>query len=253
MSSRLQGKVAIVTGAGSGFGKGIATKFLQEGAKVVIADFSVEWGSAAAKELNCDFHETDVTKRDSWQSLLKTTLDKHGRLDIVINNAGGTYKNKPTMEVTDEDFDKVVNLNMKSIYLSAAVVVPYFQKEGKGGVVINIASTAGIRPRPGLTWYNASKAAASNATKTMAVEYAKDKIRFNAVCPVVAFVGSTNMTSLFLGKDDTAENRTAFDATIPLGRGTKPSDVANACAYLASDEAEFVTGINFEVDGGRCV
>jgi len=209
MSGRLQGKVAIVTGGGSGFGKGIAEKFVREGAKVVIADFSVEWGSKAAQDLKCDFHETDVTKRAAWESLLQTTIEKHGKLDFVINNAGGTYKNKPTMEVTDEDFDKVVNLNMRSIYMSASTIVPHFQKNG-GGVFINIASTAGIRPRPGLTWYNASKAAASNATKSMAVEYAKDKIRFNAVCPVVAFVGSTNMTSLFLGKEDIAEKSNCF-------------------------------------------
>lgn len=154
------------------------------------------------------------------------------------------------MTVTDADFDLVVNLNMRSIYLSSSVIVPHMQKAGKGGVFVNIASTAGIRPRPGLTWYNASKAACSCATMTMAVEFASDNIRFNAVCPVV---GSTGMTHLFLGKPDTPENIAAFKSTIPLGRTCKPSDVANACCYLASDEGEFITGVNLEVDGGRCV
>ncbi|KIX06138.1 uncharacterized protein Z518_04112 [Rhinocladiella mackenziei CBS 650.93] len=247
---RLEGKVAIVTGAASGFGKGIATKFVHEGAKVIIADLSAASAEAVAKELGCQFSVADVTQREHWQGLLKTALDHFGGLDIIINNAGATYANKPTAEVTDKDFDLVMDVNVKSIYLSTNVILPYFLENKRPGVFVQVASTAGIRPRPGLTWYNASKAAVSNATKTMAVEYGPQKIRFNAVCPVV---GSTGMTHLFLGKPDTEENRAAFVSTIPLGRGSTPVDVANACCYLASDEAEFITGVNLEVDGGRCV
>jgi len=247
---RLEGKVAIVTGAASGFGKGIATKFVREGAKVVIADLSAEAAETAAKELGCHFSVANVTKREDWQQLLETTLQQYGGLDIVVNNAGATYVNKPTMEVTDKDFDLVMDVNVRSVYLSTSVLVPYFLENKRPGVFIQVSSTAAIRPRPNLTWYNASKSACSSATKTMAVEYGPQKIRFNAVCPVV---GSTGMTHLFLGKPDTEENRAGFVATIPLGRGSTPADVANACCYLASDEAEFITGVNLEVDGGRCV
>ena len=154
--------------------------------QVVITDFSKEVAEKAAKDLGCEYVFADVTKREDWESALKTAEDTYGGLDIVINNAGTTYRNKPTNDVTDKDFDLCFNVNCKSIYYSANVIVPYLQKRGKGGVFINIASTAGIRPRPGLTWYNASKAAVINATKTMAVEYAKDNIRFLSVCPVVA-------------------------------------------------------------------
>ncbi|EXJ60670.1 3-oxoacyl-[acyl-carrier protein] reductase [Cladophialophora yegresii CBS 114405] len=250
MVGRLEGKVAIVTGGGSGFGAGIATKFVQEGAKVLIADLSQENGAKVAQSLGAEYLAADVTKRSDWEALLKKAVDSFGGLDIVVNNAGTTYKNKPTESVTDDDFDLVFNVNVKSIYLSSNVLVPYFIENNRPGSFIQIASTAGIRPRPGLTWYNASKAAVSNASKTMAVEYAPKQIRFNAVCPVV---GSTGLTHLFLGKADTEENRKGFVSTIPLGRGSTPKDVANACCYLASDEAEFITGVNLEVDGGRCV
>jgi len=250
MVGRLEGKVAIVTGGGSGFGAGIAAKFIQEGAKVLIADLSEENGTKVAQSVGAEFLTANVTKRADWEALLKKAVDSFGGLDIIVNNAGTTYVNKPTENVTDDDFDLVFDVNVKSIYLSTNVLLPYFLKNDRPGVFINIASTAGIRPRPGLTWYNASKAAVSNATKTMAVEYGPKKIRFNAVCPVV---GSTGLTHLFIGKPDTEENRKAFVSTIPLGRGSTPKDVANACSYLASDEAEFITGVNFEVDGGRCV
>jgi NAD(P)-dependent dehydrogenase (short-subunit alcohol dehydrogenase family) len=153
---------------------------------VIIADFRTDVGEKAASDLNCAFHLTDVTKRDNWEALLQKTVDTYGQVDVVVNNAGTTYRNKPTNDVTDQDFDLVFSVNCKSIYLSANVIVPYMQKRGKGGSFINIASTAGLRPRPGLTWYNASKAAVINATKTMAVEFAKDNIRHTAVCPVVA-------------------------------------------------------------------
>lgn len=190
MPDRLAGKIAIVTGGASGFGLGIATKFINEGAKVVIADLAVEGGKKAAEELNCTFQETDVTSRQAWQALLKTTLNSYNGLDIIVNNAGACYSNKPTMDVTDDEFDLCINVNLKSVFISTSVIVPYFLDNNKPGCFIQISSTAGIRPRPQLTWYNASKAAVSNATKTMAVEYGPKKIRFNAVCPVL---GSTGM------------------------------------------------------------
>ena len=186
MSGRLQGKVAIVTGGGSGFGAGIVKKFLAEGARVVIADLSRELGAKVAGELGCQFQEANVTKLDDWKAILKATLDAYGHIDIVVNNAGTTYMNKSTHTVTQQEFDLVVDVNVKSIYFSTVVVLPYFLDNNRKGVFLNIASTAGIRPRPGLIWYNASKAAVSNATKGMAVEYAPKGIRFNAICPVVA-------------------------------------------------------------------
>jgi len=245
---KLHNKVAIVTGGGGGFGKGIAAEFVKQGASVIIADFVEEVGQKTAGELKCEFVRADVTKKEDWEKLVKFADDKFGKLDVVINNAGTTYRNKPTNEVTDEDFDKVFNVNVKSIYYSANVIVPYMQKKGNGGSFVSIASTAGIRPRPGLTWYNASKAAVINATKTMAVEFAKDKIRFNNVCPVVGL--GTGLSDLFLGKP---ENEKTFVATVPLGRACLPEDVANTCAFLASDESHFLTGIDVPVDGGRCV
>jgi len=245
---KLHNKVAIVTGGGGGFGKGIAAEFVKQGASVIIADFVEEVGQKTADELKCEFVRADVTKKEDWEKLVKFADEKFGKLDVVINNAGTTYRNKPTNEVTDEDFDKVFTVNVKSIYYSANVVVPYMQKKGNGGSFVSIASTAGIRPRPGLTWYNASKAAVINATKTMAVEFAKDKIRFNNVCPVVGL--GTGLSDLFLGKP---ENEKTFVATVPLGRACLPEDVANTCAFLASDESHFLTGIDVPVDGGRCV
>ncbi|KAI0104256.1 3-oxoacyl-reductase [Nemania sp. FL0031] len=247
---RLDGKVAIVTGGASGFGKGIATKFVEEGAHVLIADLSEEAGQGVAKELGCAFIVGDVTHRADWERLLKEAVEKFGKLDIVVNNAGAAYPNKATEDVTEAEFDLVMNVNVKSVYLSSNVIVPYFVDKKIPGTFIQIASTAGLRPRPRLTWYNASKAAVITATKGMAVEYGPHQIRFNSVSPVV---GSTGMTHLFIGKPDTPENRKAFESVIPLGRGSTPADVANACCYLASDEAAFITGVNLEVDGGRCV
>ncbi|KAI0419878.1 3-oxoacyl-reductase [Xylaria grammica] len=247
---RLQGKAAIVTGGASGFGKGIAAKFVQEGAQVLIADLSDEAGRGVASELGCAFAVGDVAKRGDWERLLKEAVDKFGKLDIVVNNAGTTYLNKATEEVTEEEFDRVMNVNVKSVYLSTNVIVPYFIENKISGSFIQIASTGGVRPRPRLTWYNASKGAVITATKAMAVEYGPQQIRFNSVSPVV---GSTGMTHLFIGMPNTPENRKAFESTVPLGRGSTPADVANACCYLASEEAAFITGVNLEVDGGRCV
>ncbi|KAK5991926.1 4-formylbenzenesulfonate dehydrogenase TsaC1/TsaC2 [Cladobotryum mycophilum] len=249
-SKRLEGKVAIITGAASGFGKGIAAKFAQEGAKVVIADLSVEAGEAAATELGGLFFKADVTKKESWEGLLALALKSFGQLDIVVNNAGATYHNKPSETVTEDEFDLVMNVNVKSVYISSNVLLQYFLKENRPGSFIQIASTAGIRPRGGLSWYCASKGAVITATKALASEYGPKQIRFNSVSPVV---GSTGMTHLFIGKEATPENMKAFVSTVPLGRASTPSDVANACCYLASDEAAFITGVNLEVDGGRCV
>lgn len=190
MTGRLQGKTAIVTGGASGFGKGIAAKFAAEGANVIITDLSQDQGQAAAAELNCLFSRADVTKPEDWQSVLALALEKFKQLDIVVNNAGATYSNKPTLEVTEANYDLVMNVNVKSVYHSTNVLVPYFLQEKRPGCFIQVASTAGSRPRPGLTWYNASKAAVINATKTMAVEYGPQQVRFNSVSPVV---GSTGM------------------------------------------------------------
>jgi len=245
---KLHGKVAIITGGGGGFGKGIAAEFKKQGGEVIIADFAEDVGQKTAGELRCEFKKADVTKKSDWEALVKFADEKFGRLDVVVNNAGTTYRNKPTNEVTDEDFDKVFTVNVRSIYYSANVIVPYMQKKGNGGSFINIASTAGLRPRGGLTWYNASKAAVINASKSMAVEYAKDNIRFNSVCPVVGM--GTGLSELFLGKP---ENEKVFMATVPLGRGCSPEDVGNTCAFLASEESKFLTGIDIPVDGGRCV
>ncbi|KAM0493399.1 hypothetical protein ACHAP8_009226 [Fusarium lateritium] len=262
MTGRLQGKTAIVTGGASGFGKGIATKFIAEGANVVITDLNEQHGQAVAQELNCVFSRADATNPDDWQRVLEFTLQKFNHLDIVVNNAGAAYPKKPTEQVTSKDFDLVMNVNVKSVYHSTNVLLPYFLDGDRPGCFIQVASTAGIRPRPELTWYNASKAAVINATKTMAVEYGPRKIRFNSVSPVVGSTGMQvyfylglieTMTHLFIGKPDTEENRAGFVSTIPIGRPSTPSDVANACCYLASDEAAFITGVDLEVDGGRCV
>lgn len=186
MSRRLEGKVAIVTGGASGFGRGIATKFVQEGAKVIVADLSAEGGQAVARELGPEaiFQQGDVTLRADWEALLQTAREKLGGVDIIVNNAGGTYPNKPTEQVSEKDFDLCFNLNVKSIYLSTNVLLPYLLEKGRAGCFINVASTAGVRPRPGLAWYNSSKAAVINATKSMAVEYGPKQIRFNSIAPV---------------------------------------------------------------------
>jgi 3-oxoacyl-[acyl-carrier protein] reductase len=251
---RLQGKIAIVTGGGSGFGEGIAKKFASEGAKVMVADIGEAAGRRVVNEINSAngnacFIKADVSKSADVASMLTATLEVFGGLHIVVNNAGTTHRNRPMLEVEEDEFDRLYAINVKSIFLSAKTFVPYFRKVG-GGVFINIASTAGIRPRPGLTWYNGSKGAVITTSKSMAGELGPDNIRVNCVNPVIS---ATGLLTEFMGVPDTPENRKKFSATIPLGRFSTPDDVANACLYFGSDEAAFITGTCLEVDGGRCV
>jgi 3-oxoacyl-[acyl-carrier protein] reductase len=250
---RLQGKVAIVTGAGSGFGEGIAERFAAEGAAVIVNDIREAEGlrvvdGLRTRNLSAEAVAGDVGRRADWERMVQTALDAFGRLDIVVNNAGVTYKNGPMLEVDEATFDWVFQVNVKSIYWSALTAVPVLRRQG-GGCFINIASTAGLRPRPGLTWYNGSKGAAITISKAMAVELAPDRIRVNAICPVL---GETGLTSMFMG-GDTPELRAKFVGSIPLGRMSQPRDIAAAALYLAEDEADFITGVALEVDGGRCV
>jgi 3-oxoacyl-[acyl-carrier protein] reductase len=244
---RLKGKTAIVTGAGSGFGAGIARRFAEEGAKVFVNDINAQAGEAVAKEVGGTFVQADVTRSSDWAKLVSAA---GGSLDIVVNNAGWTHRKKPYVEVTEAEFDKVYAVNVKSIYLSALHAVPAFRKRG-GGCFVNIASTAGVRPRPGLTVYNSSKGAVINMSKSMAAEFGPDKIRVNCVNPV--FSPNTSLSSDFAGGSLSEEATRAFLASIPLGRFSTPLDVANACLYLASDEASMVSGVCIEVDGARCV
>jgi 3-oxoacyl-[acyl-carrier protein] reductase len=243
---RLKDKTAIVTGAGSGFGAGIAKRFAEEGAKVVVNDISAQ-GEKIAREIGGRFVQGDVTKSDDWARLVR---EAGASLDIVVNNAGWTHRNKPYLEVSEADFDRVYAVNVKSVYLSAMHAVPVLRKRG-GGCFVNIASTAGVRPRPGLTVYNSSKGAVILMSKSMAAEFAPDKIRVNCVNPV--FSPQTGLSAEFAGGtlSDAAKKR--FLDSIPLGRFSTPLDVANACLYLASDEADLVSGVCIEVDGARCV
>src|SRR5882757_3617856 len=251
---RLQGKTAIVTGGGSGFGEGIAKTFAREGANVVVNDLNGAAAERVASEIAVSGGKAiavpgDVTKQADWQTLFDAAIEDFGSVQAVVNNAGTTHRNKPVMEITEAEFDRVYAVNVKSIYFSVAQFVPYFRKVG-GGSFINIASTAGVRPRPGLIWYNGSKAAVIIASKALAVELGPDRIRVNCINPVM---GETGLLSEFMGMEDTPANRQKFLATIPLGRLSTPQDIANAALYLASDEAEFITGVALEVDGGRCV
>ncbi|WP_373379471.1 SDR family oxidoreductase [Cupriavidus nantongensis] len=251
---RLANKVAIVTGGGSGFGEGIAHTFAREGANVVVADLredAAERVAAAIRDAGGRARavRADVSREADTEAMREAALAVFGDVHIVVNNAGTTHRNKPILEVTEDEFDRVYAVNVKSIYWSARAFVPHFRRRG-GGVFVNIASTAGIRPRPGLVWYNGSKGAVITASKAMAAELGPDNIRVNCVNPVI---GATALLEEFMGMPDTPENRAKFLATIPMGRMSTPQDVANACLYLASDEAAFITGTCIEVDGGRCV
>ncbi|MBM3570886.1 MAG: glucose 1-dehydrogenase [Alphaproteobacteria bacterium] len=250
---RLKDKVAIVTGGGSGFGEGIARRFAEEGAKVVICDINTVNGKKIADIItqaggHAAFVKCDVALDAEVKALVDAAVAKYGRLDIMVNNAGVTHRNRPMLDVSEAEADRIYAVNVKAIFLAARYGVPVMRRQG-GGVIINTASTAGLRPRPGLTLYNASKGAAIVMTKSMAVEFAPDKIRVNALCPVA---GETPLLADFMG-EDTPERRAKFLATVPLGRFSQPRDIANAALYLASDEADFITGVALEVDGGRCV
>jgi 3-oxoacyl-[acyl-carrier protein] reductase len=247
---RLEGKVALVTGAGSGFGLGIAETFAREGAKVVIVDINQKAAETAAAGIGVSALglACDVSKAADVKAAVQKTLDAFGRLDIVVNNAGISHRNRPMLEVEEEEFDRIFAVNVKSIYLFARASVPRMRQQG-GGVFINVGSTAGLRPRPGLTWYNSTKGAVHTMTKSMAVELAPDRIRVCALAPVA---GETPLLSTFMG-EDTPEKRQLFVNSIPLGRFSTPQDIANAALYLASDEASMVTGVVLEVDGGRCI
>jgi 3-oxoacyl-[acyl-carrier protein] reductase len=253
MGTRLEGKTAIVTGGGSGFGRGIAERFAGEGARVIVADIHEANGRGVADALvaagaRARFCRCDVSKDADVAALVAFTLDAFGDLDVVVNNAGTTHRNQPLLDVGEAEFDRIYAVNVKSLYLSAKHAVPHFRKK-RNGVFITIASTAGVRPRPGLTWYNGSKGAAIVTSRSMAAELAKDNIRVNVINPVA---GETVMLADFMG-EDTPQRRAQFIATIPLGRLSQPSDIATAAVFFASDEAAFITGACLEVDGGRCV
>ena len=242
---QLEGKVAVVTGAASGFGEGIARRYAKEGARVVLADLNDQMGGRIADEIGGIYVHADVSDRDDVRTMVRTAVDAYGRLDTMVNNAGVTHVNRPMLEVGEEEFDRIFEVNVKAIYLAAMEVVPLMREQG-GGCIVNTASTAGLRPRPGLTWYNASKGAVITMTKSMAAELGPDNIRVNALCPVA---GDTPLLPSFLG----ANTREAFEATVPLGRLSTSEDVSRAALWLASDEASFITGVALEVDGGRCV
>ena len=251
---RLENKTAIVTGGASGFGAGIAQRFAHEGASVVVADINDPEGEFIASEIrdsggDAVYIHADVTSRSDTKGMISAAVEHSGQLDILINNAGFSHANKSFTEVADEEFDRVYNVNVKAVYIAIQEAIPVFKRQGHG-CIINTSSTAALRPRPGLAVYCSSKGAVSNLTKALAVEFAGDQIRINALCPVI---GETGMLETFMGVPDTAENRKKFEATIPMGRFSTPSDVAAAALFLASDDASFITGVTMEVDGGRCV
>lgn len=247
---RLEGKTAIVTGGASGFGAGIVQKFLTEGARVMIADINGDAAQALAVRLGnrATALQVDVADTASVQAMAKAVKAAYGSLDILVNNAGVTHLPTPLEDVTEADFDRVFNVNMKSVYLTARAFVPAMKARG-AGAILNVASTAGLSPRPNLNWYNASKGWMITATKTMAVELAPAGVRVNAICPVA---GETPLLKSFMG-EDTPEIRAKFLSTIPIGRFSTPQDMANAACFLCSDEASMITGTALEVDGGRCI
>lgn len=247
----LKGKIAIVTGAASGFGAQIARRYVEQGAQVVIADLNLAAGEKLAAELgdNAIAVLCDVTKSSDVSGAVRRCVEVFGVPDIVVNNAGTTHKNQPMLNVDEETFDRVYAVNVKSIYHMAHAVVP-LMREKKAGVILNVGSVAGIRPRPGLTWYNGSKGAVNMLSKSLAVELAPDNIRVNAICPVM---GATALLENFMGVPDTPENRARFISSIPLGRLCEPDDVAQVAVFLAGDGAAYLTGLEVPVDGGRTI
>ncbi len=251
---RLKGLVAVVTGAASGFGECISQEYAKRGAKVVVADLDLAKATTVANALVAKGHEAlacevDVASSDAMKALVAAAVAKFGRIDVWVNNAGMSHANRPMLEIDEAFFDRLYQVNVKSIYLSAIHCVPVFRQQGSG-CFINIGSTAAVRPRPGLSWYNGSKGAVTLLTKSFAVELAPDKIRANSINPAIA---DTPLLTTFMGKDDTPENRKQFLASIPLGRLCQPRDVANAAVFFADPASDYVTGVCMEVDGGRCI
>lgn len=248
----LKDKVAIVTGGASGFGAAIARRLGEAGAVVMVADLNADGAQKMANDLTADGIRSaamvcDVSQELDYRQMVEGTIRQLGGLHVVVNNAGTTHRNKPALQVTEDEFDRVFRVNLKSVFWSAQCVLPHFVSQGQG-VMVNVASTTGVRPGPGLTWYSGSKAAMINLTKGLALEFARSGIRVNAVNPMI---GETPMMGDFMGMEDTPANRERFLARIPLGRFTRPNDVASAVAFLASDEASYLTGVCLDVDGGR--
>ncbi len=244
----LNGTTAIVTGGGAGFGAGIARAFAREGASVMVGDVNADTAQAVADEIGGSFQSVDVADGASVRDMAQAALAAWGRIDILVNNAGITHLPAALEEVSEADFDRVLAVNAKSVYLTAREIVPQMKAQNQG-VILNVASTAGVSPRPRLNWYNASKGWMITATKAMAVELAPFGIRVNAINPVA---GETPLLKSFMG-EDTPEVRAKFLSTIPIGRFSTPEDMGNAALYLCSDEASMVTGVAMEVDGGRCI
>jgi len=245
---RLEGKTAIVTGGGSGFGAGICAKFVAEGARVIVADINMDAASAVAEDINASAFRVDVANNSSVNAMVEAAFSLFGKLDIIVNNAGITHLPTPLEDVSEEEFDRVLAVNAKSVFLTARHIVPHMKSNGTGAI-LNVASTAGLSPRPNLNWYNASKGWMITATKTMAVELAPFGVRSNAICPVA---GETPLLQSFMGQD-TPEIRAKFLSTIPMGRFSTPEDMGNAACFLCSEEASLITGVALEVDGGRCI
>ncbi|QXT39523.1 glucose 1-dehydrogenase [Gymnodinialimonas ceratoperidinii] len=245
---RLEGKTAVVTGAASGFGAGIARIFSREGASVMVADLNEEAAIRIADEIGGAAIRADVSKAADVAEIARAAMDQWGRIDVLVNNAGITHLPMAMEEVEEAEFDRVLSVNAKSVYLTAREIVPHMKAAGRGAI-LNIASTAGLSPRPNLSWYNASKGWMITATKSMAVELAPAGVRVNALCPVA---GETPLLSSFMG-EDTPEMRGKFLATIPLGRFSQPEDMGEAAAFLCSEAASMITGVALEVDGGRCI
>ncbi len=249
MTKRLEGKSALVTGGAQGFGLGIVETFAREGARVAVVDVNGDAARKVAEGIpGAIAIAADVSKAADVNRAVQETVQAFGGLDVLVNNAGISHRNRPMLEVEEDEFDRVFAVNVKSIYLFARAAIPQMRSQGRG-VIVNVGSTAGLRPRPGLTWYNGTKGAVHSITKSMAIELAPDRIRVCALAPVA---GDTPLLATFMG-EDTPEKRAAFRSTIPLGRLSRPDDIANAALFLASDEADLVTGVVLEVDGGRCI